>query len=272
MQEWHKQTVIVQLDSLDAMNAETLNCPMCGAAASTDDPHCKYCEARLATVSCASCLGMMFIGSKHCPHCGAAATTPQSGNLAERKCPRCRTLMQSVVIGTASVRECEQCLGLWVDVGSFEKICAEREQQAAVLGAASPVLGAASPARENAVSETWEVRYVPCPECGELMNRINFARCSGVILDLCKRHGTWFDREELRRIVEFIRGGGLDVSRAKEKLEIEEQRRQLREAQLSNKSISVIETSSRGRSVTTRSFWDIGDGIASAIDILSLFD
>ena len=253
------------------MNAETLNCPMCGAAASTDDPHCKYCEARLATISCASCFGLMFIGSKHCPHCGAGATTPQTGSLAEQKCPRCRTLMQSVIIGTSSVRECEQCLGLWVDVGSFEKICAEREQQAAVLGAASPGLGAASPARESVMSETWEVRYVPCPECGELMNRINFARCSGVIVDLCKRHGTWFDREELRRIVEFIRGGGLDVSRAKEKIEIEEQRRQLREDQLSTRRI-FTETRRDGGVVTTWSVLDIGDSIASAVDLLDFFN
>ena len=48
-------------------------------------------------------------------------------------------------------------------------------------------------------------------------NRINFAKCSGVIVDVCKGHGTWFDRDELTRIVEFIRGGGLDAARAKER-------------------------------------------------------
>lgn len=59
------------------------------------------------------------------------------------------------------------------------------------------------------------------------MNRINFARCSGVVVDICKGHGTWFDREELSRIVEFIRGGGLDAARAKEKAALEEERRSL---------------------------------------------
>ncbi len=63
------------------------------------------------------------------------------------------------------------------------------------------------------------------------MNRINFARCSGVIVDVCKGHGTWFDRDELSRIVEFIRGGGLEASRAKEKTEIREERRRLLEEQ-----------------------------------------
>jgi Zn-finger nucleic acid-binding protein len=130
-----------------------------------------------------------------------------------------------VTLGLTTVLECEKCLGLWLDVPSFEKVCADREQQSAVLGAASH-------APTNAPHETSKVNYVPCPECAQLMNRINFARCSGVIVDICKQHGTWFDRDELSRIVEFIHGGGLNASRAKEKIEIAEQREQLRQEQL----------------------------------------
>jgi len=73
---------------------------------------------------------------------------------------------------------------------------------------------------------------VPCPQCGQLMNRINFARCSGVVVDICKGHGTWFDRDELSAIVQFIRGGGLEVSRQKDKAEIEFERQQLRAEEL----------------------------------------
>src|SRR3712207_7758487 len=29
------------------------------------------------------------------------------------------------------------------------------------------------------------VRYRPCPRCARIMNRVNFARRSGVILDIC---------------------------------------------------------------------------------------
>lgn len=63
------------------------------------------------------------------------------------------------------------------------------------------------------------------------MNRVNFANCSGVIVDVCGQHGTWFDKDELRRIVEFIRRGGLDESRQREREELEEQRRKLQRAQ-----------------------------------------
>lgn len=64
------------------------------------------------------------------------------------------------------------------------------------------------------------------------MNRMNFARCSGVIVDVCKNHGTWFDREELSRIIQFIRGGGMNAARAKEKLALAEEREQLRQEKL----------------------------------------
>lgn len=168
----------------------------------------------------------MFIGSKHCPHCGAAAARAEDADATPLKCPRCRVGMAAVAIGATMLRECEQCSGLWVDAAALEKICADREQSAAVLGSAS--LAPSHPVNTNVN----KVRYVPCPRCAQLMNRINFARCSGVVLDVCKGHGTWFDRDELRQIVEFIRAGGLENSRAKEKREIEEERRQLRHEQL----------------------------------------
>ena len=129
-----------------------------------------------------------------------------------------------MTIGAIAVLECERCQGLWLDVTSFEKICADREQQSAVLGLASP-------APTNAARETSKVKYVGCPVCSQLMNRINFARCSGVIVDVCKGHGTWFDRDELSRIVEFVRLGGLEASREREKAEIKEEGRRLQEQQ-----------------------------------------
>ncbi len=129
--------------------------------------------------------------------------------------------MSSVKIGGEPMRECEHCGGLWLDVLTFDRVCANREQQAAVLGGAS----VAPPHQVSA--NNLRVTYAPCPQCGELMNRINFARCSGVIVDVCKGHGTWFDRDELRQIVEFVRGGGLDLARQKEKNELEMERQRL---------------------------------------------
>ena len=208
------------------MQAQTLNCPNCGAAISSDSPKCQYCESKLATVACPSCFGMMFIGSPHCPHCGAAAVEASPAPLSILKCPRCDVDMASVAIASEKMRECDRCGGLWLEVAAFESICSNREEQSAVLGGASP-----APAHPLTNNET-NVRYVPCPQCRQLMNRINFAHCSGVIVDVCKGHGTWFDRDELSGIIQFIRGGGLEVAREKEKREIQYEREQLRAEQL----------------------------------------
>src|SRR5207253_4254963 len=207
------------------MQAQTLNCPNCGAAISSDSPNCQYCESKLATVACPSCFGMMFIGSKHCPHCGAAAVSATTSTLSVLKCPRCNVEMTPVAIGAEQMRECENCGGIWLEVATFENICSNREEQSAILGGASP-------APSHQVTSESQIRYIPCPQCRQLMNRINFAHCSGVIVDVCKGHGTWFDRDELSHIVQFIRAGGLEVAREKEKREIQYEREQLRAEQL----------------------------------------
>lgn len=211
------------------MHAQTLNCPMCGAAASTDATRCLFCDARLATVACPSCFGMMFLGDRHCPRCGAPASREEIETEAVRshQCPRCRDPLSSVAVGEVRMSECTRCGGLWVTAAAFEQICADREQQAAVLSAASPISQKASDHPEPG-----KVRYVPCPECGQLMNRVNFAHCSGVVIDICKGHGAWFDRAELSQIVDFIRTGGLEAARLREKQQLSEERRLLRQERL----------------------------------------
>ncbi|HSI12369.1 MAG TPA: zf-TFIIB domain-containing protein [Chthoniobacter sp.] len=136
-------------------------------------------------------------------------------------CPRCEVSLQSVALGptgSVKVHECPKCVGMWVNVESFEAICADREQQALVLGGASP-----PPGRIELKLE--EVRYLHCPQCRTLMNRVNFAGRSGVIIDTCRGHGTWFDRDEMQHIVEFIRDGGLEMARARKQEQVDTARR-----------------------------------------------
>src|SRR5258708_28779953 len=106
-------------------------------------------------------------------------------------------------------------------------MCTDQERQSALLGVATPL-----PHPDPAGLE--KIRYVPCPVCGNLMNRVNFANCSHVVVDVCMQHGTWFDRDELRRIVEFIRAGGLETARARQIAELEEQRRRLSAAKVAD--------------------------------------
>ena len=208
------------------MKIEALNCPNCGAAVSSDSAECRFCGSRLKTVACPACFGLMFSGSAHCPRCGEKAVAPQilqKENLGN--CPRCKVRLSRLQIERINLRECEKCGGLWAAVETFETICAERESRAAVLDS---VLTAAAAARAFENKSPVKVNYVPCPDCKQLMNRSNFAASSGVIIDLCKKHGVWFDVEELPKIVEFVRQGGLDRARRKEKLHLEDERSRLR--------------------------------------------
>jgi Transcription factor zinc-finger len=54
-----------------------------------------------------------------------------------------------------------------------------------------------------------KVRYGWCPRCGQIMNRRNFGAHSGIVVDVCREHGTWFDQGELAAALAFVRAGGL---------------------------------------------------------------
>jgi Zn-finger nucleic acid-binding protein len=236
------------------MAAATLNCPMCGASASTEDSKCAHCGARLATIACPSCFGMMFIGAKFCSHCGAAARRLEKA-VSDLKCPRCQVPLHATLIGDIELLECPKCEGLWADSAALGRIQNDRERQAAVLGSAGPLPEAAGVTDLN-------VRYIPCPVCNQLMNRINFARCSNVIVDVCRPHGTWLDKDELRRIVEFIRAGGLERSRQKELADLEQQRRQVAAA----RTAAASDATAYGQTYDPRS-----GGVSLVVELLRGF-
>lgn len=242
-----------------------LECPSCGAPAARDALQCPYCQAQLQTAQCPSCFGMIFAGVAHCSHCGAKIFAPRGDapdGTEPHGCPRClphKSALAVSAIGEAILEECGRCGGLWVDAESFKKICADREHGAAYAGGGSPLAAQLGPPA-HAVPER-EVRYLPCPNCGQVMNRMNFARSSGVIVDVCKRHGTWFDRDELRAIVDFIAQGGLDVARNRELEQIKEESRRLESERRAAEAAPAI-----GQSAPS----SYGDAIFAAGDLLKI--
>jgi Zn-finger nucleic acid-binding protein len=51
------------------------------------------------------------------------------------------------------------------------------------------------------------------------MLRRNFGRISGIIVDVCTAHGTWFDTGELPRILAFVGQGGIERAQAVDRKE-----------------------------------------------------
>jgi Zn-finger nucleic acid-binding protein len=63
------------------------------------------------------------------------------------------------------------------------------------------------------------------------MARMTFGQRSGVIVDVCRAHGTWFDAGELDAVMAFVRGGGLETELAKApKPEVDAEARKLEAA------------------------------------------
>lgn len=162
----------------------------------------------------------MFKGSRFCAQCGAEATREMVPDGPPLECPRCAAEMQTLMLGTTMATECAECGGLWLNPAALQALCSAREAHAAVVNA----LAARVPARQEPLDT---VRYIPCPRCGKLMNRQNFARSSGVITDVCKADGVWLDRGELQRVIGFVDSGGLAVQRARELEQLAEEQRRL---------------------------------------------
>ena len=164
------------------------------------------------------------------------------------------------MVGDVLLDECPECTGVFVDSTALERILAERQQARADAILGSLGTPAATPAAQSGPM------YVRCPDCANLMNRVNFAR-SGVIVDVCKDHGTWFDADELPKIIDHAMAGGIDRSAKKDAV------RMLEEAKLA-RSKAQMTPSIRGgvydddvrRSARSASFFGrlIG-GIASAL-------
>jgi hypothetical protein len=52
-------------------------------------------------------------------------------------------------------------------------------------------------ARTRAARAISDAAYVACPQCHEVMSRRLFGGATGLVVDVCMAHGTWFDPTEL---------------------------------------------------------------------------
>jgi Zn-finger nucleic acid-binding protein len=144
--------------------------------------------------------------------CGKPLAEAVETSVAGRRCPGCNDVLAAVEVGPYALCPCGACGGIWMDRGAFDALAKSRETRDVFLESPHGSRQEAAP-----VPDPMEVRYRSCPSCGKLMNRQNYARISGVVIDVCREHGFWFDRDELRKVVVFIEGGGLDRAARRER-------------------------------------------------------
>jgi Zn-finger nucleic acid-binding protein len=200
----------------------SLQCPNCGANVDQDCVRCDYCQAILTVTACPSCFGPVFKGMNYCPSCGESVERQAFSNDQPMNCPRCAINLVPVDLAGTRIDECSQCGGIWLGPAAFQRICEEREKQERALAVHTSVS-----ASDRVAMDQSKRFYIPCPVCGELMNQKNYAGFSGVVIDLCKQHGIWFDRLELQRIINFIKDGGLHRARENELATIKQEQDRL---------------------------------------------
>lgn len=191
-----------------------VRCPNCGGTVSEAARLCGYCHAPIATVRCGHCYHMSSPDSVHCSGCGRdlglVPTSSPDGTL----CPVCRVQLSVFTGGPGLLHDCDQCGGQFVDHALLRDLLERRE----VYGLSAP----RPRVKGNPLQAP--VRYVACPTCHALMSRRNFGGASGIVVDVCTLHGTWFDAGELPRVLAFVEAGGMAEARRRELEALEKKR------------------------------------------------
>lgn len=128
--------------------------------------------------------------------------------------------MNAIMVGDAVLDECTRCGGVWlahevlIDIVRDQR---DRTRLTSILRELDPVPTVALGAGQSLKSPEADDRfYVNCPQCEQMMVRRQFAKVSGIVVDVCTAHGVWFDHDELPRVVQYVGDGGMQ--RAAEKL------------------------------------------------------
>lgn len=99
------------------------------------------------------------------------------------RCPRCRRTLDFLAVGSGSAWGCTACSGVLLDDEAMGFV---RSSLYASIAASAPVPMDLDP---------WDPSpALVCPRCDAPMRRTEL---SGVAVDCCVEHGTWFDAREL---------------------------------------------------------------------------
>jgi Zn-finger nucleic acid-binding protein len=198
---------------LEGVDAKIHRCGACGAQVAADARSCDYCaseivrDTRKLSLICPECYGRNAENSRYCTACGVAfrpEPAPQEGR--EIPCPCCGCLMPARAIGGVGINECPECNGIWVPEDRFDQLITKACE--AAQGAKGIEIRAQGVRESGGNPSRARVVYRKCPVCDAHMQRSNFRKRSGVIIDRCHTHGTWLDPDELEQIAGFILSGG----------------------------------------------------------------
>jgi Zn-finger nucleic acid-binding protein len=159
---------------------------------------------------CPHCFARVSNQARFCEFCGTAIHPEMSaGETSQLICPACGEghTLTSRAYGNVSALECQRCAGLWLSNEAFKQLT----DQAAKEGVQNDPRWTPALARAPQVDVPLPhdgVHYRPCVMCHQLMLKQNYSH-SGVLVDVCGKHGVWLDADALPRIIDWIHAGGL---------------------------------------------------------------
>ena len=106
-------------------------------------------------------------------------------------CPVCKEPLVVLELEQIEVDYCTGCEGVWLDAGELELLLETDEERNRLI---------------NLFKEAGEIKEKShdCPICGKQMLKFYIGEQEKVLVDKCKKnHGIWFDKGELRKVVEF---------------------------------------------------------------------
>src|SRR5258708_32012156 len=125
------------------MDAEAglLRCPSGGGPCSPDARVCPHCDVEIASVRCAHCFALHFVGSRFCARCGKELAPEPVLDAVDAPCPRCAHPLSVAAGGSSPVASGEGLFGGTACGGLFPGQAAPDP----ILARAAPPDGRASP-------------------------------------------------------------------------------------------------------------------------------
>lgn len=117
-----------------------------------------------------------------------------------RVCPVCDTEMAVLELHGTEIDYCFSCGGIWLDSGELEALIGDEKKSLEIVQSFKDV---------TAINKE---KKRPCPICGKAMKKVEITLAeNSIILDECpKKHGIWFDKDELYKIVSGTNAGEND--------------------------------------------------------------
>jgi len=105
-------------------------------------------------------------------------------------CPVCKDPMIVLELEQVEIDYCTNCKGIWLDSGELELLLESQQERKTLFESFKEDLSN-------------KERSYACPICGKRMSKVFAGEQNQVLIDKCRKdHGLWFDKGELKSVIE----------------------------------------------------------------------